>query len=275
MTQAMPEKAAPAAKRAEGGVQSIGRAMSILDRLAETDIGLTLTELARGVALPPSTTHRILTTLQRYRFVRFDGASMTWQIGVQAFVVGNVFARSRDVASLATPHLRRLMGRTGETVNYFTHSGDAVVCMTQVQSQQMVRAISRPGISSEMHRSAAGKAILAHMEASEVNEIIARTGLRRYTENTITTLEDLHLELGKIRQRGFSIDNEEFSLGLRCIAAPIFDEAGAVQAAISLAGPASRIAEARVENLGATVAHCAHSVTAEIGGKAPPLTQQA
>ncbi|SOC82461.1 transcriptional regulator, IclR family [Ensifer adhaerens] len=249
-----------------GSVQSIHRALSILERLGECDDGLPLKEVAAQVGLPPSSAHRILTTLQRQRFVRFDQATMCWSIGVQAFVVGNAFARSRDMVSLAVPLMRRLMLATGETVNFFMQDGSEVVCMAQVQSQQMVRAISRPGGGAEMHRSAAGKMILAHMSDDEVTAIIRKTGMNRYTEHTIVTQDDLRVELDKIRQRGFSVDNEEFSLGLRCIAAPIYDEAGIVHAAVSIAGPSSRISEARVETLGELVATCGKLITSEFGG---------
>ncbi len=251
----------------EGGVQSIMRALSVLDQLARCDDGMTLTELARSVALPPSSAHRILTTLQRHRFVRFEPATMSWLVGVQAFVVGNAFARSRDVVALAIPHLRRLMAKTGETANFFMLEGEEVICMAQVQSQQAIRAISRPGGGVEMHRSAAGKAILANMPKAEVDRIVEGNTLRRYTEHTIVTQEALLQELVGIRQRGFSIDNEEFSLGLRCIAAPVFDENGAVHAAISLAGPAARITTNRVGALGELVALCGKTVTAETGGR--------
>lgn len=251
----------------EGGVQSITRALAILDTLAEWDDGLTLTELAKSVGLPPSSAHRILTTLQNHRFVRFEPATMSWLVGVQAFVVGNTFARSRDIVSIAVPHMRRLMTKTGETVNLFTLDGDEVICMAQIQSQQMVRAISRPGGGVEMHRSAAGKVILSHMPQSEVITIAEKKGLPRYTEHTITTPEALLTELGKVKQRGFSIDNEEFSLGLRCIAAPIFDETGAVHAAVSLAGPASRITESRTDALGKLVLLCGETISADIGGR--------
>jgi len=252
---------------AEGGVQSIMRALAILDRLAECDEGLTLTELARSVALPPSSAHRILTTLQRHRFVRFEPATMSWLVGVQAFVVGNAFARSRDVVALAVPHLRRLMAKTGETANFFMLEGEEVICMAQVQSQQAIRAISRPGGGVEMHRSAAGKVILAHMPEAEVDRLVQGRDLPRYTEHTIVTQEALLRELDRIRQRGFSVDNEEFALGLRCIAAPVFDENGAVHAAISLAGPAVRITTNRVDALGELVTLCSKTVTAETGGR--------
>jgi IclR family transcriptional regulator, acetate operon repressor len=248
-----------------GGVQSLTRALLILDALAQSD-GLTLTTLARSVALPPSSTHRLLTTLQRQRFVRFEPASMSWHIGVQAFLVGNAFLRSRDVVAVATPFMRRPMEETGETVNLFVLDAGAAVCMAQVQSPRMIRAISRPGGGLGMHRSAAGKAMLAHMPPGDVAGIIAKQGLPRYTDRTIASLEALRDDLARTRTRGFALDDEEFTVGLRCIAAPIFDETGMARAALSVAGPTSRITDERVASLGAVVAGAARVVTGELGG---------
>jgi IclR family transcriptional regulator, acetate operon repressor len=256
-----------------GGVQSLTRALSILDALAESDEGLTLTSLAKKVALPPSSAHRLLTTLQRQRFVRFDQASRSWQIGVQAFVVGNAFARTRDVATLAKPYMRRLMEESGETVNlYVLGGGETVICMAQVQCHQTIRAISRPGGQVGMHRSAAGKAMFAHMPRQEVADIAARQGLSRATPNTIVSLRKLHAELAKTRARGFAIDDEEFAVGLRCVAAPIFDERGAAHAALSVAGPAARMLDERLAMLGRVVGAAADSVTVELGGAAAKQT---
>jgi IclR family acetate operon transcriptional repressor len=251
-----------------GGVQSLARALSILDALAGSDEGLTLTLLAKKVALPPSTAHRLLTTMQRQRFVRFDPTSMSWQIGVQAFVVGNAFVRSRDVVALAKPYMRRLMEESGETVNLYVLSGGEAICMAQVQCRQMIRAISRPGGQVGMHRSAAGKAMLAQMPRQEVADIAAKHGLSRATRNTIVSLKKLQADLARTRLRGFSVDDEECALGLRCVAAPILDERGMAHAALSLAGPTARMFDERVAMLGEVVSAAARSVTVELGGAA-------
>ena len=249
-----------------GGVQSIIRALSILDALAESADGLTLTALAKTVGLPPSSAHRMLTTLQRQRFVGFEPASMSWRIGVQAFVVGNAFARSRDVVALAIPYMRQLMEKTGETVNLYVLNGSQAICMAQIQSPQMIRAISRPGGAVAMHRSAAGKAILALMQKAEVKEILAKHGLPRSTQKTIVSANKLHADLERTRRRGYAVDDEEFALGLRCIAAPIVDEHGSPHAALSVAGPVARMTDARLMTLGDIVASAGRSVTAELGG---------
>lgn len=249
-----------------GGVKSLIRALSILDALAENDEGLTLTALAKTVAMPLSSVHRLLTTLQRQRFVRFEPAAMSWRIGIQAFVVGNAFARSRDVVALAIPYMRQLMEKTGETVNLYVLSGGQAVCMAQIQSPQMIRAISRPGGAVAMHRSAAGKAVLALMPKTEVNDILAKHGLPRSTRNTIVSAKKLHADLVRTRARGFAVDDEEFALGLRCVAAPIVDEHGSPHAALSVAGPLARMTDERLAMLGEIVAAAGRSVTEELGG---------
>jgi IclR family acetate operon transcriptional repressor len=249
-----------------GGVKSLARALSILNALAESYEGLTLAALAKRLSLPPSTAHRLLTTLQRQRFVRFDSASMSWRIGVQAFTVGSAFAQSSDVVALAKPYMRRLMEQTGETINLYVLSGEGAVCMAQVQSPQMIRAISRPGGALGMHRSAAGKAMLAHMPNEQIADIVMKHGLPRATQHTIVSVKKLEADLARTRERGFAIDNVEFVLGLRCVAAPILDARGLAQAALSVAGPKARMSDERVSELGELVAAAAHATTLELGG---------
>ncbi len=275
LTERRPQNRQPRSDEAVesvGGVQSLARALSILEALAANDEGLTLTSLAKMVSLPPSTAHRLLTTLQRQRFVRFDPASMTWQIGVQAFVVGNAFMRSRDIVAVARPYMHRLMEESGETTNLYILNGGEAICMAQVQCRQAVRAISRPGGRLGLHLSAAGKAMLAHTPRNEVVEIVARHGLPRATPNTIGSLRKLRAELVRTRSRGFAIDDEEGALGLRCIAAPILDDRGIVHAALSLAAPTARMSDERLAKLGGMVAAAARSVTVELGGPPGPRT---
>ena len=251
---------------AAGGVKSLVRALSILVALAECGEGLTLAALSKRLGLPPSTAHRLLTTLQRQRFVRFDSTSMSWRIGVQAFTVGSAFAQSSDIVALTKPYMRRLMEQTGETVNLYVLSGEGAICMAQVQSPQMIRAISRPGGALRMHRSAAGKAMLAHMPKDQFADIVMKHGLPRATQNTIVSMRKLEAELAKTRERGFAIDNEEFVLGLRCVAAPLLDERGMAHAALSVAGPKARMTDERLAALGKLVAAAANSATLELGG---------
>jgi IclR family acetate operon transcriptional repressor len=248
-------------------VKSLTRALSILDTLARNNEGLTLTMLARSVELPLSTTHRLLTTLQHRRFARFDPLTMSWQVGLQAFLVGNAFARARDIVLIARPHMRRLMEESGETVNLYVMSDGEAICMAQIESRQMMRAISRPGGRVKMHYSAAGKAMLAYLPDDEMTRLVRLQGLPKATDRTLTTLDALRAELKTIRARGFAIDDEEFAIGLRCVAGPVFDEHGTPLGSISLSGPSARVVDTRIEALGARVIEAARITTIDIGGR--------
>jgi IclR family transcriptional regulator, acetate operon repressor len=262
-------RAAPDESRA-GQVQSLTRALSILRALAESGDGMSLTDVAQLVGLPPSTAHRLLTTLQQERFVRFEGTAHVWQVGVQAFIVGTAFARTRDVVLMARPYLRRLMEESGETANLYLEQDGEAICMAQVESRQMMRAIARPGGRVQMHCSGAGKAILGWLPDAELTRIIRQHGLRRVTDRTLDTPRKLRAALEQARERGYAVDDEEHAVGLRCVAAPVFDELGHPVAALSLSGPGARVTEERVVVLGALTARIAEELSAELGGQPGP-----
>lgn len=250
-----------------GQVQSLTRALGLLDAIAESHDGLTLSDLAELTGLAPSTAHRLLTTLEAARFVRFEASQALWQIGIQAFVVGNAFVRTRDVTAIARPHMRRLRDDCGETVNLYIEDDGEVVCMIQVESREMMRAISRPGGRVRMHVSGAGKAMLAHIDDDRLSALILRHGLKRYTAKSIDSPAKLRAELARIRERGFSVDDEENAVGLRCVAAPILDEDGNPVAAISLSGPTARMSDEDVARYGRRVRAAARDITLHYGGQ--------
>ena len=131
--------------KSTGQVLSLTRALSLLRHLAESGDGMSLTELSESTGLPPSTTHRLLTTLESERFVRPDPQGGLWRIGVAAFFVGAAFARSRDKLTLTRPYLRRLMELSGETANLFVESDGEAICIGQIESRHAMRAITGVG----------------------------------------------------------------------------------------------------------------------------------
>jgi IclR family acetate operon transcriptional repressor len=249
-----------------GQVQSLTRALAIMRALAESGDGMTLSDVAQIVGLPPSTAHRLLTTLQQERFVRFDGGSHVWQVGVEAFIVGNAFVRTRDVVGMARPYLRRLMEEGGETANLYVEQDGEVICMAQVECRQMMRAIARPGGRVKMHCSGAGKAMLGWLPEAALSRIIRQHGLKRFTDRTLDTPTRLRRDLELVRRHGYAVDDEEHAVGLRCVAAPVFDEHGQPAAALSLSGPGARIDNERLAQLGALTARIAAEFSGELGG---------
>lgn len=255
--------------RSTGQVRSLTRALSLLRHLAESGDGLTLTELSEAAGLPPSTTHRLLTTLESERFVRPDPQAGVWRIGVAAFYVGSAFARNRDKLAVTRPYLRRLMETSGETANLFVESDGEAICIGQIESRHAMRAITGVGGRVAMHCSGAGKALLAFMDPARRERLLTALPLTRETQRTITDRERLGHDLEEAARRGYATDDEEHALGLRCVAAPVFDEFGWAVAAISVSGPSARIPAERLAVLGRTVAQVALEATREFGGFAP------
>ena len=259
---------------AQGGqVQSLDRALSILERLAEAD-GMTLTDLAQSVGLAPSTTHRLLTTLQQRRFADFDTDYGVWVIGVAAFNVGNAFLRNRRIVTLGRPVMRRLMEDVGETVNLAVEDKDELVYVTQFESHAPMRAFFRPGRRAPMHASAVGKAMLAEMDDEMLKDILHSKGMPRFTDKTIVDPAALRAELLKTRERGWGVDDEEHTVGMRCVAATIHNEHGEVIAGVSLSGPSVRVTETRLAELGAKVVQAANEISEQIGGVVPRHLRQ-
>ncbi|UEM06824.1 helix-turn-helix domain-containing protein (plasmid) [Skermanella rosea] len=250
-------------------VQSLVRALHIMTILGEADGPMSLTELARAADLSPSTAHRLLTTLQQERYVRFDGATRSWYVGVQAFISGSGFLKTRNVVDLARPRMRQLMDQASETVNLAIIENHEVVYLAQVECHQMMRALAPPGSRLPLHCSAAGKALLARMAPHYVRNLMEQRGLPRFTAATLTTLEALEADLEQVRTRAYAVDNEEHAIGLRCVAATIYDERSQPIGALSVSGPKARVTDDRVASLGGLVRQAAAAVTNELGGTAP------
>ncbi|MBB5516445.1 IclR family acetate operon transcriptional repressor [Rubricella aquisinus] len=253
-----------------GQVRSVVRSLTVLRAIAATDNGLTLTEVAERAGLPASTTHRLLTTLESERFVRFDAGSGVWQIGVNAFVVGSAFTRTRNLLALAKPYLRRLMDLTGETANIFVENGGQVVCLDQVESRFTMRAITQVGGRLPMHCSGSGKALLSQMPPERQARIMSDIPLEQITPHTVVDQGKLIAQLTKARTDGVAIDDQEHAEGLRCVASCVFGELGQPIAAISVSGPTSRITDARIVEIAANVQKIAAEITAEFGGTTEP-----
>lgn len=260
--------------RASGQVQSLSRALKLLNALSHHPQGLSLSEVAHEVGLPTSTAHRLLTTLQNERYVRFDSERSAWLIGVQAFRVGSAFVRSRDLVATARPYMRRLMEQSGETVNLAIVDRGEVVYLAQVECHKMMRAITGPGGRAHLHASGIGKALVANMSEGDAERLVATLDLRRETPNTRVSAEALRKDLAQVRARGFALDDEETAIGLRCVASPIFDEHAEPMAGLSISGPTARITDARVPALGNAVKAIAAEITAELGGRLPDAAQR-
>lgn len=259
----------PMTEKQSGGVQSVHRALDLLERIAQVSGGARLSDLARESGLAVSTTHRLLTTLEQNGFVQTDAASGRWHIGQRAFAVGSAYTRQRSFVARALPFLRRLRDTTRETANLGVIEGGEVVTLSQAESREIMRAISPPGGRVPVMCSGMGKAILATWQDDAIDRIIDRHGLRAMTAHSLTSRAAVHAEIARIRQRGFAIDDEEFVLGLRCVAAVVWGPQGEAACAISVSGLAARMTPEKVAETGAVVMRLADELTEVLGGQPP------
>lgn len=259
----------PVAAPAGGQVQSLTRGLTLLELIADSHGSVALTELAQQAGLPNSTTHRLLSTMQQQGFVRQEGDLGLWTIGAHAFVVGSSFLQSRNLLALVHPVLRSLMEQSGETVNLavLDLSDHQAVIIDQVQCTQLMRMSAPIGGKLPMHASGAGKAFLAHLGDEQVTALLHQKGLHYYTPKTLMSPQSLKENLALVRKAGFSFDDEEHALGLRCVAAPIYDEHGEAFAALSISGPIARMTDDRITELGALVIREARQVTLAYSGR--------
>jgi IclR family transcriptional regulator, acetate operon repressor len=252
-----------------GAVQSVERALRLLEVLGADEEGYRLTDLAVQTGLSPSTVHRLLATLESRRFVQFDQSDGMWHVGRQAFAVGSAFVRQRNFVAPSLPFLRQLRDQTRETANIGVVDDGEVVTLAQVESREIMRAISPVGGRAPIIASGMGKAILATYPEADVDATISRRGLRRVTPNTFTRADDLKADLRKIQLQGYALDDEEFVLGLRCVAASVYNQQGEALCAISISGLTSRVTPSRIPELGKLVFQTANALTSALGGTCP------
>ncbi len=237
----------------DGGVQSVDRALSILATLAEDDEGYRLSDLAIRTGLSTSTVHRLLATLEGRRFVQFDRAQSKWHVGSRAFTVGATFARRRNFTTQAIPYLRKLRDLTRETANLAVVDDEFIIVLTRMESREIMRSLTQVGGRVAMVTSGVGKAVLATYSDEDVGAVIRHHGMPRLTEKSIVRPSDLFKELEKIRRQGFALDDEEACMGLRCIAAVVYNDCAEPLAAISVSGMTSRLTDQRLPEVGQIV----------------------
>jgi len=253
----------------DGGVQSVDRALLLIETLAEDDEGYRLTDLAVRTGLSSSTVHRLLTTLEKRRFVQFDRDESVWHIGAQSFAVGSTFVRRRNFVTQALPYLRKLRDQTRETANLAVVDDGAMVVLTRVESREIMRSVTKVGGRVPMVASGLGKALLSTYSEQDVFAIIQREGMPRLTSKSIVRAGELCKSLHDIRQQGYSIDDEEALIGLRCVSAVVYDDCSEPLAAISVSGKASRVPNDRLPVLGKLVQEVAAELTKALGGTMP------
>lgn len=246
-----------------GSVQSLLRALDLLKVISSEPDGLRLVDIAERSGYPTSTVHRLLTTLEDRQFVFLERSTKNWCIGSQCFSVGAGFGRRRNLGAAAQPVMQRLRERCNLTVNLAVADAGKMTLICQFQSRTTPPGLVQPGAQSPIIATALGQSVMACLPDYEVNRILSAA------DGQPVMRKNLSLSVSEARQKRFAVDNEANVVGLRCVAAPIFDEYGSPVAALSIAGGVPQIEMSALGGLGSAVRMAASEVTRSIGGCVP------
>jgi DNA-binding IclR family transcriptional regulator len=249
-------------------VQVIERMFALMDVLSSREEAVSLKEISEKTGLHPSTTHRLLNDLATGRFVDRPQPG-SYRLGMRLLELGNLVKSRLNVRDAALVPMRELHKLIQQPVNLSMRQGDEIVYIERTYSErsgmQVVRAI---GGRAPLHLTSVGKLFLAADDPQRVRAYAARTGLSGHTKNSLTHLPALERELSKVRQYGNARDNEELELGVRCMAAGIYDDQGKLVAGLSISAPAGRLEEEWLPKLQAT----AREISTTMGYK-PDVTR--
>ncbi|MFB9377953.1 IclR family transcriptional regulator [Kineococcus gynurae] len=245
--------------RAEGGVQSVERAFSVLTLLADHGGQLSLSEIAELAGIPQPTAHRLLKTMAAGGYV---SRLPDRRYGLGARLIGLGQKATSLLHHFAMPHLTRLVDVVGETANLAVLDGTNVVYIAQAPSRHSMRMFTEVGRRVSPHCTGVGKAMLAVLEPALAERIISSLDFTAATPHTLTSPGALRAALDEVRRTGYAVDDGEQEIGVRCLAVAL--RVGASVAAVSVSGPTARLTEEVVRTVAPAVARCAQDVAAEI-----------
>jgi len=258
--------ARPPIGRDHGGIQALDRAFLILDVMADAGGEAKLTEIAATAGLNVSTCHHLISTLHNWGYVARGANSRSYVLGSRILHLSAACLRQVDLPRRAQSFVDRLNDQTREAVQLAIMQDTNLVHVLRREARHAVRVdAGLGGNSGAAHATATGKAILAWLPPTELDRIVTDKGLAAFTPHTITDIEKLKEELRLVRRNGFSIDKEEFQLGVICLGAAIRDHAGAVVGSISVSSPVFRATPDYIDQIKVHLIAAADELSTELG----------
>jgi IclR family acetate operon transcriptional repressor len=245
-------------------VAVLGKALDLLETLASgPDRGLS--ELSERTGVSKGSAFRVLSTLEGRGYVSKNGETRKYGAGPKLLALSHAVVARLDLVRSARSILRRLQEEFDETVNLGVLSGGQVLYLDMLESHQGLRMAAHVGARDALHSTGLGKAILAALPAAEARQLFRSYRRVPATSRTLVSLDDLEVDLARVRQRGYSLDDEENEVGARCVGAAVLDATGRPVAAISVSGPASRMNAEVLERIGTAVRDAAHEIETLMG----------
>ena len=248
-------------------LSSVKKALELLDHFTPERPELSLAEISREVDAHKSSVFRVLTTLEAAGFLEKDRQSGKYRLGLKILdLAGRVWGR-HDIRQIASPYMEELARETGEVIHLAVLDGADIVYLEKKGQGQVLTVATRVGGRNPAYASSMGKILLADLPESELKRVLGPGKLKKLTPNTITEMPRLLEELGRIREQGFALDNEETFPGIRCVGAPIRDSGGRVIAAVSVTVPLQRMSDERVRELWRLVTNTARMISERVAAE--------
>ena len=246
-------------------VQTLDRALDIIELLSTEHESLGVTEIGQRLGLHKSTVHRLLSALAERGYIDKDEKYGAYKLGLKFIEISSLFLNTLELKTEAQPYLRRLAETVGQPVHLAILSGGEAIYIDKVEAVNSIRMYSQIGRRVPVYCSAIGKVLLSGLEPGRLDAVLNGMEICSYTDNTVKTKDELLKHINRTRELGWAIDDEEHEHGVRCIAAPVFDYTGRVIAAVSVSGDKRVINRDRDEEINRYVTDTAWNVSKRMG----------
>ena len=246
-------------------VKALEKSLLILEILANSGGEIDLSTLTRHTQIPKSTLLRLLNTLKNHNFVLQDSQSRRFRLGWALIHLGKAAEQAFNLIQIVHPFMEDLASQTGETVSLVLLDGDHAIYVDQVVSSSIIRGHPPIGTPLHLHCTASGKVLLSAFSSQEFESFIGRTQLVKKTEKSIVNPLVLQEEIRRIQKQGYAFDDEETEIGGRCVAAPVFNKQGHIEASVSIVGPSTRIRQSDLVSIATVVKRVADQASAALG----------
>src|ERR1700728_1909142 len=245
-------------------ITALQRGLRLLQLFGESPHGLAAKQVAASSRPPVSTVQRLLVNLEGAGFLHCGGDGV-YRLGIACFAIGQAALSQLDIRQVSLRYLRELNRQTRETIHLTVRHGLSAVYVEKLDSPGQLRIYSRIGAAVPLYCTAVGKVMLAYMPDDERERALPQLGLQRLTPNTAGNLQELEAELYRVRKNGYACDLEEHELHIRCVAAPIWDHAGSVNASLSITAPLVRMPVTRLRQLATLIQTAGMQISRELG----------
>lgn len=246
-------------------VRSLERGLTLMELLANSKVGLSLPDLVHKTGLPKSSIHCLLVTLQRRGYLHRNSRTGRYVFGLQLFSLANMAISGLKLHDEAAPFLQSLVRETELTVHMAILEHREAVIVSKLEPPGIFRLATWIGKRMDLHCTGLGKALMAYLPMEEIEQFIEEHRLPRHNDNTLCSRRRLLDELARTAQRGYSVDDEEDEIGLRCIGAPVFGPDDRVIASISVSGTTSQVTPSNLRRLAEQVKQAAAAISQALG----------